>query len=93
MSALLDSLLRRQPSDDRPPRSPALPRLARLLLLATFCGSLGTGLVLPFLVVYLSQVRGMSTAIGGLVLVADFEAAERRAHCLLVVHVPALRFR
>lgn len=45
-----------------------LSAVARRLLLATFVGSLGGGLVLPFLVVYLSQVRGMPTAIGGLVL-------------------------
>ncbi len=45
-----------------------LGAVAKRLLLATFVGSLGSGLVLPFLVVYLSQVRGMATAIGGLVL-------------------------
>ncbi len=52
----------------RAPRPPALSGEARRLLLATFVGSLGTGLVLPFLVVYLSQVRGMPTLIGGLVI-------------------------
>ncbi len=52
-----------------PAAAPApLSPVARRLLLATFIGSLGGGLVLPFLVVYLSQVRGMPTAIGGLVL-------------------------
>lgn len=66
MPNLLDSV-RRRPSDSsaRPPR---LPWLARRLLVATFFAALGTGLVLPFLVVYLSQVRGMSTAVGGLAI-------------------------
>ena len=50
------------------PSTPPLSASARRLLAATFVASLGNGLVLPFLVVYLSQVRGMSTAIGGLVI-------------------------
>ncbi len=68
MAAILGSLLRRTPRAERPPPPPPFPWLTRRLLLATFCGSLGTGLVLPFLVVYLAQVRGMSTTVGGLVL-------------------------
>ena len=51
-----------------PAPTPPLSASARRLLAATFVASLGNGLVLPFLVVYLSQVRGMSTAIGGLVI-------------------------
>ncbi|HYN75000.1 MAG TPA: MFS transporter [Candidatus Limnocylindria bacterium] len=59
------SLRRARPES---PPAPPLSAVARRLLLATFVASLGNGLVLPFLVVYLSQVRGMSTAIGGLVI-------------------------
>jgi MFS family permease len=36
------------------------------MLLATTISALGNGLVLPFLVVYLSQVRGLSAAVAGL---------------------------
>ncbi len=49
-------------------RPAPLGAVARRLLLATFIGALGTGLVLPFLVVYLAQVRGMPTYIGGFVI-------------------------
>ena len=45
-----------------------LPRLVRRLLAATFLSALGNGLVLPFLVVYLHQVRGMPTVVAGLVV-------------------------
>jgi MFS family permease len=59
-------LLRR--TSERGPKPPPLPWLARRLLFVTFVAALGNGLVLPFLVVYLSQVRGMSTAVGGLAI-------------------------
>ena len=55
------------PAAVRAPRAP-LPPLARRLLLATAVSALGNGLVLPFLVVYLHQVRGMPTSVAGLVV-------------------------
>jgi len=55
------------PTAVRAPRAP-LPPLARRLLLATAVSALGNGLVLPFLVVYLHQVRGMPTSVAGLVV-------------------------
>lgn len=45
-----------------------IPPLARRLLAATLLSALGNGLVLPFLVVYLHDVRGLSTAFAGLVV-------------------------
>jgi MFS family permease len=48
----------------RVPR-PALPRDARLMLVGVAIDALGVGLVLPFLVIYLHEVRGISvTAVG-----------------------------
>lgn len=49
-------------------RRAVLPRLARRLLGATCLSALGNGLVLPFLIVYLHDVRGISTSIAGLVI-------------------------
>ncbi len=49
------------------PRVPLSP-LARRMLLGTAVSALGNGLVLPFLVVYLHQVRGMPTSVAGLVV-------------------------
>lgn len=51
-----------------PPVPPRLPAAARRLLTGTALSALGNGLVLPFLVVYLHDVRGMSTAVAGLVV-------------------------
>jgi MFS family permease len=51
-----------------PPAPPRLPVAARRLLTGTALSALGNGLVLPFLVVYLHDVRGMSTAVAGLVI-------------------------
>jgi MFS family permease len=51
-----------------PPAPPRLPAAARRLLTGTALSALGNGLVLPFLVVYLHDVRGMSTAVAGLVV-------------------------
>lgn len=51
-----------------PPAPPRLPAAARRLLTGTALSALGNGLVLPFLVVYLHDVRGMSTAVAGLVI-------------------------
>ncbi|MCU0265284.1 MAG: MFS transporter [Actinomycetia bacterium] len=45
-----------------------LPRSARRLLGATTLSALGNGLVLPFLVVYLHDVRGLPTSVAGLVV-------------------------
>jgi MFS family permease len=45
-----------------------LPRPARRLLGATTLSALGNGLVLPFLVVYLHDVRGLPTSVAGLVV-------------------------
>jgi MFS family permease len=55
--------------DQAPGRSHTrLPKLVRRMLVGTFLSALGNGLVLPFLVVYLHQVRGMPTAVAGLVV-------------------------
>ena len=45
-----------------------LPRDARWMLVGIGLFSLGTGLTLPFLLVYLHEVRGISTPIAGLVI-------------------------
>ncbi len=58
-------VLAEPPSASAPPR---LPAAARRLLTGTALSALGNGLVLPFLVVYLHDVRGMSTAVAGLVV-------------------------
>ncbi len=47
---------------------PRLPAAARRLLTGTALSALGNGLVLPFLVIYLHEVRGMSTAVAGAVV-------------------------
>lgn len=49
-------------------RPPRLPPLAWRLLGATTLSALGNGLVLPFLVVYLHDVRGLPTSVAGLVV-------------------------
>lgn len=49
-------------------RPPGLPPLAWRLLGATTLSALGNGLVLPFLVVYLHDVRGLPTSVAGLVV-------------------------
>lgn len=46
-------------------RPRALPRVARLMLLGVAVDALGVGLVLPFLVIYLHEVRGISVATVG----------------------------
>lgn len=46
----------------------ALTRPVRLVLLGIVLSSVGSGMTLSLLVVYLSQVRGIATAIAGLVL-------------------------
>ncbi|HEY5185831.1 MAG TPA: MFS transporter [Actinomycetes bacterium] len=51
-----------------PHATPRLPAAARRLLTGTALSALGNGLVLPFLVVYLHDVRGMSTSVAGLVI-------------------------
>ncbi|HSF26309.1 MAG TPA: MFS transporter, partial [Actinomycetes bacterium] len=53
------------PPFHRPGRS-RLPRLARILLVGVGLDAIGHGLTLPFLVVYLHDVRGMSLATVGL---------------------------
>ena len=58
-------LITEPPSRPAPPR---LPAAARRLLTGTALSALGNGLVLPFLVVYLHDVRGMSTAVAGFVI-------------------------
>ena len=45
-----------------------LPREGRLLITTVIFSSLGTGLVLPFMVVYLHEVRGISLEVVGLLL-------------------------
>ena len=46
-------------------RPRALPRVARLMLFGVAVDALGVGLVLPFLVIYLHEVRGISVATVG----------------------------
>lgn len=58
-----DATIDRVPLDRVP-----LPPMARRMLLATGVSALGNGLVLPFLVVYLHQIRGMPTSVAGLVV-------------------------
>lgn len=50
------------------PTTPRLPAAARRLLTGTALSALGNGLVLPFLVIYLHDVRGMSMAVAGFVV-------------------------
>ena len=47
-----------------------LPRVVRLLQVGTAFNWLGYGLILPFEIIYLHQLRGFSTATSGLVLAA-----------------------
>jgi MFS family permease len=53
-------------SRSAPDRPAPLPPAARRLLLATTISALGNGLTLPFLVVYLSEVRHLSPTVAGL---------------------------
>src|SRR5690242_21845104 len=54
---------------------PPLPREARLLLVGVAIDALGAGLALPFLVVYLHDVRGLQLATVGLVAAVPSAAA------------------
>jgi MFS family permease len=54
---------------------PPLPREARLLLVGVAIDALGAGLALPFLVVYLHDVRGLQLATIGLVAAVPSAAA------------------
>src|SRR4051794_27589356 len=54
---------------------PPLPREARLLLVGVGIDALGAGLALPFLVVYLHDVRGLPLATVGLVAAVPSAAA------------------
>ena len=54
---------------------PPLPREARLLLVGVAIDSLGAGLALPFLVVYLHDVRGLPLATIGLIAAVPSAAA------------------
>lgn len=47
---------------------PRLPRAAVVVLIGDAISALGQGMSLPFLLVYLTQVRGISVAVAGLVL-------------------------
>lgn len=47
---------------------PRLPRAAIIVLIGDAISALGQGMVLPFLLVYLHQVRGINIALAGLVL-------------------------
>lgn len=57
-----------EPRDARPKRrsSSGVPGAARLLLAAVAFDAIGTGLVLPYLFVYLHDVRGMSLSTTGI---------------------------
>ena len=45
-----------------------LPAPARRLLVGITLSAVGNGLVLPYLVIYLGQVRGLGTGVAGLVV-------------------------
>lgn len=45
-----------------------LPRKVRILLLGNFFSAIGSGLVYPYLFIYLHNVRGISSAITGLIV-------------------------
>jgi hypothetical protein len=47
-----------------------LPRLVLLLQAGNAVGFFGYGLILPFEIIYLHQIRGIATATAGLVLAA-----------------------
>ena len=47
---------------------PQLPRAAIIVLLGDAVSALGQGMSLPFLLIYLNQVRGIDMAVAGLVL-------------------------
>lgn len=51
-----------------PESSERIPRNIRVLLAANFVSVLGSGLTLPFLLIYLHQVRGISLGIAGLLI-------------------------
>ncbi|MGA8296513.1 MAG: hypothetical protein WB770_05675 [Acidimicrobiales bacterium] len=54
-----------------------IPRHLRALLAANFVSVLGSGLTMPFLLIYLHQVRGISLGIAGL-LIGGTESPSRR---------------
>src|SRR5512142_2227021 len=47
---------------------PQLPRAATIILTGDAISALGQGMTLPFLLIYLHQVRGIDMAVAGLVL-------------------------
>jgi MFS family permease len=51
-----------------PPSSERIPGHIRALLAANFVSVLGSGLTLPFLLIYLHEVRGISLGIAGLLI-------------------------
>jgi MFS family permease len=53
---------------------PQLPRPVWLLELGGVANALGNGIVLPFLIIYLHEVRGFSLGVSGLVVAALFGA-------------------
>lgn len=55
-----------------PESSERIPRHIRALLAANFISVLGSGLTLPFLLIYLHQVRGISLGIAGLLIGGTF---------------------
>jgi MFS family permease len=48
--------------------NPDIPRPVRMLQLGGLLNSFGNGLVLPFLIIYLHNVRGISLAVAGLIV-------------------------
>jgi|1186.fasta_scaffold06118_2 MFS family permease len=48
--------------------NPGLPRSVQILQAGGLLNALGTGLILPFLFIYLHEVRGMSPAVSGLIV-------------------------
>ena len=63
----------RQSNDEMSPR---LSGKTRLFLAGNFLSMLGTGLVLPFMIIYLHQARGISLpVVGGMLAAGDRQAA------------------
>jgi hypothetical protein len=54
---------------------PDLPRPVWLLQLGGLTNSFGNGIVLPFLIIYLHNVRGISLGVAGLVVATGAAAA------------------
>ena len=63
--------------------SPRLSGKTRLFLAGNFLSMLGTGLVLPFMIIYLHQARGIALAVVGALLAAGAAVLPPRPACRL----------